>query len=501
MREVLKNEKLRLLLGFFSVSFIIVLFLLVVHEVSSKFNITDFKREIEINYGSDFKEKPGRVCYGSNIYCSDVEISVQGNVDTNKIGRYELIYTYKYKKKKMNLKQVVIVSDIEAPKITIDTSAASICPNDKIVNSDNIVAQAIDNLDGDISDKINIKVEGDYLVFTVSDSSDNVAEEKVSIVKQDTEAPKISLVGDEQITLTVGEKYKELGASAIDNCDNVKVEIKNNVDTSKKGTYKVVYSSKDDSGNISTKERTVLVENKKEVKSSSTNKTSTTSNKKKGLTCTTDYVASNKTKSGSKVIYLTFDDGPSKHTARLLDVLKKYNVKVTFFVTGFGEDSIIKREYDEGHTVALHTYTHNYKTVYSSVEAYYNDLYKIRDRVKRITGVESNIIRFPGGSSNTVSRITPGLMSCLVKDVQAKGFHYFDWNVSSGDAGATTSTSKVYSNVVNGLRSDVSVVLQHDSKGYSVDAVEKIIQYGLSHGYTFKALDENSYGAHHGVNN
>jgi peptidoglycan/xylan/chitin deacetylase (PgdA/CDA1 family) len=92
-------------------------------------------------------------------------------------------------------------------------------------------------------------------------------------------------------------------------------------------------------------------------------------------------------------------------------------------------------------------------------------------------------------------------MSKLVKDVEAKGFHYFDWNVSSGDAGATTSSDKVYSNVVNHLKSDVSVVLQHDTKSYSVNAVERIIKYGIENGYTFKALDENSFGAHHGVNN
>ena len=496
MKDTIKKERTRLIIGLIAFFVIATLIILLVHEVTSKFNIISFKREIEVNYDSEFKYKPGRVCYGSELYCSDVKIYVEGNIDTKKLGRQEIIYTYKYKNKKTTLKQIIIVTDTEAPEITIDTKEFNVCPNDKILNSDNIVVHAIDNFDGDISDKVKIKVEDNFLIFGVSDSNNNIAEEKIEITKKDSEAPKISIIGDDKITITEGDKYKDLGASAVDNCDNIKVETKNNVNANKTGIYKVIYSAKDSSGNTSVKERTVVVEKKKEVKKETTSNTSN-----KAVTKKVQYVDRNKNKSGSKVIYLTFDDGPSRHTSRLLDVLKKYNVKATFFVTGYGSDDLIKREYDEGHTVALHTFTHEYAKVYASKDAYYKDLYKIRDRVKRITGVESNLIRFPGGSSNKVSRITPGLMSYLVKDVQAKGFHYFDWNVSSGDAGATTSTDKVYSNVVNALRSDVSVVLQHDSKGYSVDAVERIIKFGLANGYTFKALDENSFGAHHGVNN
>lgn len=489
MKDVLKNERARLIVGLSAMIFITIIILLLIHESTSKFNVISFKREIEINYGSEFKDHPGRICYGSELYCADVKMYAEGNIDTKKLGRQEVVYTYKHKKQKMTLKQVVIVTDTEAPEITVQTDNITVCPNGKI-KQDYIKVKAVDNLDGDISDKIKMYVEDNYLVIGVSDANNNVKEEKVSILKEDKDAPKISIIGDEKVTIKEGSKYNDLGASASDNCDNIKVETDNRVNTNKAGTYKVVYTAKDNSGNVSTKERTVIVENKNSVKSSNE------SNNDNIV-----YVDRNKNKSGSKIIYLTFDDGPSKHTGRLLDVLKKYDVKATFFVTGFGSDDLIKREYEEGHTVALHSYSHDYKKIYKNVDNYYADLYKVRDRVKRITGFESNLIRFPGGSSNTVSRRTPGLMSYLVKDVQAKGFHYFDWNVSSGDAGATTSTNKVYSNVVGSLRKDVSVVLQHDSKGYSVDAVERIIKFGLENGYTFKALDENSYGAHHGVNN
>ena len=94
-----------------------------------------------------------------------------------------------------------------------------------------------------------------------------------------------------------------------------------------------------------------------------------------------------------------------------------------------------------------------------------------------------------------------GIMSTLVNEVERRGFHYFDWNVSSGDAGSPTTSDVIYNNVISTLKDGSSVVLQHDTKKYSIDAVERIIQYCLSNGYTFSTLKDNSPGAHHGVNN
>ncbi|MBQ9017003.1 polysaccharide deacetylase [Candidatus Saccharibacteria bacterium] len=207
---------------------------------------------------------------------------------------------------------------------------------------------------------------------------------------------------------------------------------------------------------------------------------------------------------GEKIIHLTFDDGPGPYTAKLLDILKKHNVKATFFVTGAGDDALITREYNEGHAVGLHTYTHDYALVYSSVANFFADLYRVQDRVRDATGYTSTLIRFPGGSSNGVSAYYDGgihIMSQLVGEVSARGFTYFDWNVSSGDAGGATSPDQVYQNVTDNLKPTSSVVLQHDIKEFSVDAVERIIEYGQKNGYTFKKLDETSFAAHHGVNN
>ena len=204
------------------------------------------------------------------------------------------------------------------------------------------------------------------------------------------------------------------------------------------------------------------------------------------------------------VIYLTFDDGPSEYTNSLLDTLARYDVKATFFVTGYGDDAVIKREFDEGHTVALHTLSHNYAHIYANLENYYADLAGVSDRVKNITGVESKILRFPGGSSNTVSKRYDGkirIMSILSADVEARGYHYFDWNVDSDDAGRAKDAGTVYSNVISRLRDGENVVLQHDVKPYSVEAVGAIIEYGLANNYVFDAITMDTPVVHHSANN
>lgn len=203
-------------------------------------------------------------------------------------------------------------------------------------------------------------------------------------------------------------------------------------------------------------------------------------------------------------VYLTFDDGPGEHTARLLDILKAKNVKATFFVTGAGDDSLILREYEEGHTVGLHTWSHRYDLVYQNLTAYFDDLKLVHDRVQRITGLDAKLIRFPGGSSNLISAKYDGgvrIMSTLVAEVERRGYHYFDWNIASGDAGSATTSDEVFVNIAAHLKEGANVVLQHDIKGFSVDAVERVIDYGLEHGYAFKPLTADSPGMHHGVNN
>ena len=286
----------------------------------------------------------------------------------------------------------------------------------------------------------------------------------------DTEAPEISLIGQPIVNIRVENEYKDEGATAIDGCDIVEVVSKSNVNTKKVGQYKVTYISMDNSLNKSEKTRTVNVIPKYHG-----------------------------------TIYLTFDDGPGAYTNALLDILKKYNVKATFFVTGGGDDAVIKRAYDEGHTIGLHSTTHNYSYIYQNTDNFFADLYGVQNRVKKITGHTSMLMRFPGGSSNTVSRRYDGgqrIMTKLAAEVTNRGFTYFDWNVSSGDAGDVYTTQAVFERVVYALvEYGDSVVLQHDVKDFSVDAVEKIIEFGLNNGYEFKPLDASSPTAHHRINN
>lgn len=207
---------------------------------------------------------------------------------------------------------------------------------------------------------------------------------------------------------------------------------------------------------------------------------------------------------GEKIVYLTFDDGPSEHTGRLLDILNKYNIKATFFVTCSADKhrDLIKRMADEGHSIGLHSCSHDYAKVYANEDSFFNEMGIVSNIVKDVTGEETKLIRFPGGSSNTVSRqYNNGIMSRLAAELGARGYSYFDWNVGSSDAGNAFDVGTVYNNITRSLKGDYSIVLQHDIKGYSVDAVEAVIQFGQRYGFTFKALDAGSPTAHHRINN
>ena len=208
------------------------------------------------------------------------------------------------------------------------------------------------------------------------------------------------------------------------------------------------------------------------------------------------------------VIYLTFDDGPtSDSTPQILDILKKKDVKATFFVLHYSEENAkyIKREQNEGHTIALHGYTHTYSEVYTSADSCIQNFRKIQEQVKQTTGITSNIIRFPGGSSNTISRkYCQGVMTELSQRVIDEGFRYFDWNVDSDDAGRARTSDDIFSNVTSGIKAHRNnVVLMHDFGGNhkTIGALESIIDYGLENGYVFRRITDETPMVTHSVNN
>lgn len=211
---------------------------------------------------------------------------------------------------------------------------------------------------------------------------------------------------------------------------------------------------------------------------------------------------------GDRKVYLTFDDGPSVNTPKILKILKNKNAKATFFVINSPSyNHYMKDIVDQGHAIALHSYDHNYGKIYSSDQNFYNDVKKISDLVKKETGVESKLYRFPGGSSNTVSRrYSKGIMSRVTKGMEAKGYAYFDWNCSNGDAqGDGIPPARLVQNVKNdsGSKGGHIIVLMHDTgaKGTTVQALPDIIDYYHSRGFTFEVLTENTPPIHHRVGN
>lgn len=205
-----------------------------------------------------------------------------------------------------------------------------------------------------------------------------------------------------------------------------------------------------------------------------------------------------------KIMYLTFDDGPSPLTQQVLDILDRYHAKATFFVTNQDHKYVdmIKEAYDRGHTIGMHTGSHAYAALYASVDAYFADLDAIAETVKSQIGYVPCFIRFPGGSSNTISSsISPGIMSTLVQEVQNRGYQYYDWNGSIGD-GAVRSTAELIAGGTTYCDNNI-VYLVHDgaSKQTTVEALPTIIEHYQAQGYEFRALDRESYIAHHGVNN
>jgi len=464
---------------FFSIVFLVLafccigLFFIFTPRIELKGN-----KNIVLNYGEEYIE-PGYKAKYLNKDITD-KVYIYSNVDVNKLGDYVIEYNIRKNKIIATAERKVSVVDKEKPVIElVGESSIDICPN---AVYEELGFSSKDNYDGDLTDKVKVDIKENEVIYEVSDSSNNLVSINRTINRVDNEAPNITLKGGTTYYLKRYAKFSEPGFSASDNCDNdltSNVTVSGEVNSNVVGDYDLVYTVSDSFGNSNSVTRKVKVYNDP-----------STNPEIKG------------------VIYLTFDDGPSGTiTPALLDILKEKNVKATFFVINHSSDLdyLIKREYDEGHTVALHSMTHDYGKIYSSVDAYFNDLNSISNKVERITGEKSMIIRFPGGSSNTVSRrYASGIMSTLTKEVLNRGYHYFDWNVSSGDAGGAKNSQDVYNNVVNGLSKNRSnIVLLHDfeSNYKTLNAISDIIDYGKANGYEFLTIDMSTSMVRHSVNN
>lgn len=444
----------------------------------------DGKKTVVIDYGGNYKEEGATGKFWGKNVTSDIKKS--GSVDTSKVGVYEIKYNIKKMFFNVTVTRIVKVVDTKKPVIELTGNIeVNICPKGSYQEEG---YKAYDEYDGDLTDKVKITTGDDKITYKVLDSSNNSYEVSRKLNKIDNDKPEITLSGGSNYYVKLGSTYKDPGYKAIDNCDGDltdKVEVSGKVDSSKEGKYSITYTVNDSNKNKTTVTRVVNVSKKTDINSG---------------------------ESRSGVIYLTFDDGPSSATTEtILDILKEENVKATFFVTNSGPDSLIKREFNEGHTVALHTASHNYGKIYSSVDNYFSDLEIVLNRVLKLTGQKTNIIRFPGGSSNTISRHYDGgtkIMTTLTNEVLNRGYRYYDWNVDANDAGTCSKSSVtdkkacVYKNVVNNLsKSRANIVLMHDIKYHTRDALRDIIKYGKANGYTFSAIDENVKMVRFNVNN
>lgn len=465
------------------------------------------KPSIKINGGEDvtlevfepYSDEGARASYfGMNL---NDRLTSDGQVNSEQTGTYTEKYYVSFLWKKSEATKTVNVVDTSAPVLTLKGA-----PEIEIENIDDFEDPgytAEDNYDGDITDSVTVSLsdimvgeDGENIVtatYTVSDSAGNTAKQHRFIRIADRTAPEVTLLGSSHVTLTKGDKYEESGAEAVDNIDGkVEVSSEGSVDTSTAGIYKITYYAYDKTGNRGEAVRTVRVRDATA----------------EGVPATSDTEGEAPAQGGSYV-YLTFDDGPSANvTPRLLDILKENDVKATFFILDYSQDKlpILKRMISEGHTIAVHGYSHKYSEIYKSEDAFMNNVYKLQEKIYNDTGYVTNIIRFPGGSSNTISKTyCPGVMTKIVKRLDTEGIVYVDWNVDSGDAnGNGINADKLYNNSVNGLKKGRSnIILMHDSdvKTTTPDAAERIIDYGKKNGYTFLPLNESSATAHHGVNN
>ena len=439
--------------------------------------------KINLEYGESWREPGAKVILSGTLFWQEgislegVQYQISGQVEDDVLGKYILNYTADYFWLNAETQRTVCIIDTVSPVITLVRDAEE----NRIPGAAYQEAgyAATDNYDGDITDRVVITEELGLIHYAVIDSSGNPAAAHREVPYHDPVPPEITLTGGADHTIPVGIVYIEPGYSASDNVDGdltAYVSVEGDVDWLTPGIYPITYTVSDTYGNGTTVTRKVQVAAKERP----------------------DTVYPEE-----KTIYLTFDDGPGAYTLQLLDVLDKYGVKATFFVVDTGCDEVMREIVNRGHSIGIHSVSHSYEEIYSSPEAFFDDLYQMQDIIYKNTGVKTTLMRFPGGSSNTIScGISEGIMTTLSEAVQDAGFQYFDWNVYSGDAGETRKTKEVVQFVVDGIaETDIAMVLQHDIHNYSVAAVEDIIIWGLKNGYSFRVVTENTPGFHQDINN
>ena len=439
------------------------------------------EENVRLAVGTPYSDPGAEAHYSERIFRrndTDVDVEVRGCVDVNTPGTYRLTYVASHNDLTERASRTIEVFDAVAPTITLTTDPdAYTLPGERYAEEG---FSALDNVDGDLTASVISREEGGKVYYRVTDAAGNTAEAVRTIRYDDRDAPVITL-GDVPLEVYAGDGWEDSFSAE----DNVLGDVTDRVtfdpavDPDTPGTYEITYSATDDYGNTGTATRTVVIRPLPQNDPS-------------------------RASSGKRIVYLTFDDGPGPHTERLLDVLAKYNVKASFFVTAQQRSylNLLGREASEGHLVAVHTYSHNYEEIYENEAAYWADFDRINAEIAAHTGSPSRIFRFPGGSSNMVSAFNEGIMSRLAAQAAEKGYDYYDWNVSSGDAEGIRDPENIRENILAGIRSrNVSVVLCHDMKSATVDAMEQLFRISLEEGYTYLPLSYGCTNCRHTIRN
>lgn len=469
------KTKLKLVGGFLILLIILSIVNLFLPKIEIELN---GEKIINLNLGEEYIEYGAKANLNKIFKLEDLKVDISGKVNTDKVGKYIVVYKSSTDYQKKEVIRIINVLDTIKPEIKLE-SKVNACKKNNLLDYN---IKATDNYDGDITNKIKYQIKNDEIIFSVSDNSNNKTEITEKLHYIDNEYPKITLKGSENIDLLVGDSYEEFGATAFDSCDGDltnKIKISHQIDINKPGIYDVDYLVSDQNNKTTKIKRYVTIKEKEEE------------NKYEVINGAT--------------IYLTFDDGPGPYTEELLNILDEYNIKATFFVTAqFPKYRyLIGEEYKRGHAIGIHTYSHKW-SIYQSEESYLEDFNKIDNIIFEETGIHPNIFRFPGGSSNKVSRnYSKGIMTRLSKLMESKGYIYFDWTFDSGDTSKNKNSVKdIIQNFKMHLKGDGEyVVLLHDIKNNTIKAMPEIIKYALANGYTFDKLGENSPVEHFEIAN
>lgn len=425
--------------------------------------------EVVLEYGEDYQD-PGAEAWLVNADGTREALELAPSaVDTRKLGTSKVEYSVAMNGKTVaSVSRTVTVQDTTPPELTLLGE-----PGERDFS-------ALDNADGDITDQVRRTEEDDRIVYTVRDSSGNEAE---AVRVKD---PILELAGGESVQIPADYRFIEPGVTAVDMYGrdlSDRVVVEGEMIPWVPGSYEFTYTVTDDFGRTVSASRTI------EVVPAELPETVLQEN----------------------VIYLTFDDGPAESTEALLDMLAKYeDVKVTFFVTYSDPRYVdmIGRAYREGHSIGLHAYAHDASLIYAGEEAYFDYFGKMQEVIKEQTGEYTRLVRFVGGSSNSSSAaFCPGIMSALAADLTTMGYRYYDWNIqpepedSAVDLDLAFMTLRYgsYEYCREGVEPPIS--LQHDTAGWNVYVVERLIKWGLENGYTFKGIDLTTPEVHHHISN